>query len=95
MKCARRWGSVTSDPNLAGGIHLAERLRTVFSASRIPSGEGKGSVRTTASFGVACAAAVHPGCSRVLRDLIVAADKLMYEARRGGRDCVRALGLDA
>jgi PleD family two-component response regulator len=28
-----------------------------------------------------------------LRDLIAAADKLMYDAKRGGRDCVRALQL--
>ena len=27
----------------------------------------------------------------ILEDLIAAADKLMYEAKRGGRDCVRSM----
>ena len=80
--------------DLAGGVHLAERLRTRFAASTVSAPDGIGRVATTASFGVAC---VRPGGlarEHALRDLIAAADKLMYDAKRGGRDCVRALQLD-
>jgi diguanylate cyclase (GGDEF)-like protein len=71
--------------DLDGGIHLAERLRTRFADTRV------GDVSTTASFGVASIDAGSRDAGRVLRDLIAAADKLMYDAKRGGRDRVCAL----
>jgi diguanylate cyclase (GGDEF)-like protein len=73
--------------DLDGGIHLAERLRTRFADTRV------GDVSTTASFGVASIDAGSRDAGRVLRDLIAAADKLMYDAKRGGRDRVCALRL--
>ena len=76
--------------DLEGGIHLAERLRTHFADT---AADGAGRVRTTASFGVASAHVANTGEGRVLRDLISAADKLMYDAKRGGRNCVQALHL--
>jgi diguanylate cyclase (GGDEF)-like protein len=80
--------------DLAGGVQLAERLRTRFAASSVPAPDGEGRVATTASFGVACVRAGVAVRDHALRDLIAAADKLMYDAKRGGRDCVRALQLD-
>ncbi|MCS0579999.1 GGDEF domain-containing protein [Massilia pinisoli] len=76
-----------------GGIRLAERLRTRFAATGVAAGDGTTLVRTTASFGVACADSGSDDADRVLRDLIAAADKLMYDAKRGGRDRVCALRL--
>jgi diguanylate cyclase (GGDEF)-like protein len=76
--------------DLEGGIRLAERLRARFAATGVAPGDGADLVRTTASFGVACAE-VGDG---VLRDLIAAADKLMYDAKRAGRDRVCARRLD-
>lgn len=79
--------------DLAGGVRLAERLRTRFAASSVPAPDGDGRVATTASFGVACMPSGAAVGDHALRDLIAAADKLMYDAKRGGRDCVRALQL--
>jgi diguanylate cyclase (GGDEF)-like protein len=76
--------------DLEGGIHLAERLRTRFADTSVPTDDGTEHVRTTASFGVACADLAADGGHHVLRDLIAVADKLMYDAKRGGRDRVHA-----
>jgi len=85
--------AILPETDLAGGVHLAERLRGAFSASSIPCSSGAGAVRTTASFGVACARFSRDAGRNTLRDLIAAADQLMYEAKRNGRDCVQALQL--
>ena len=85
-------GAITAEPP-TGGVRLAERLRTRFASTAIAVGDGDTYVRTTASFGVACTDPATGGGERVLRDLIAAADKLMYEAKRAGRDRVCALCL--
>jgi diguanylate cyclase (GGDEF)-like protein len=72
--------------DLDGGIRLAERLRTRFAET----GVGADDVRTTASFGVACTELAAGAGDQALGDLIAAADQLMYDAKRGGRDRVRA-----
>ena len=76
--------------DLDGGIHLAERLRTRFADTSVMTDDGTEHVRTTASFGVACADPAADGGHHVLRDLIAVADKLMYDAKRDGRDRVHA-----
>jgi diguanylate cyclase (GGDEF)-like protein len=76
--------------DLDGGIKLAERLRTRFADTSIMTEDGTEHVRTTASFGVACADLTAGAGDHVLRDLIAVADKLMYDAKRGGRDRVHA-----
>ena len=76
--------------DLDGGIHLAERLRARFADTSVVTDDGAEHVRTTASFGVACADLAADGGHHVLRDLIAVADKLMYDAKRGGRDRVHA-----
>jgi diguanylate cyclase (GGDEF)-like protein len=83
--------AILPDTGLDGGILLAERLRTRFAASSTPSADGRGRIRTTASFGVASASPADERAGTTLQDLISAADKLMYEAKRSGRDCVRAM----
>jgi diguanylate cyclase (GGDEF)-like protein len=86
--------AVLPDTNLDGGVRLAERLRTGFAATSVPAPDGAAHVTTTASFGVACIPGDMSDQHHALRDLIAAADKLMYDAKRAGRDCVRALQLD-
>ena len=76
--------------DLDGGVRLAERLRTRFADTSIMTDDGTEHVRTTASFGVACADLTDGAADHVLRDLIAVADKLMYDAKRGGRDRVHA-----
>jgi diguanylate cyclase (GGDEF)-like protein len=85
--------AILPETGLQGGTQLAERLRATFAATCTPSANGGDSVCTTASFGVACADFTHDADHDTLRELISAADKLMYEAKRSGRDCVRALQL--
>jgi diguanylate cyclase (GGDEF)-like protein len=82
------------ETDLAGGLQLAERMRASFAASAVPSMHGDASMRTTASFGVATVDFANDGGRHTIRDLISAADKLMYDAKRAGRDRVRALQLD-
>jgi diguanylate cyclase (GGDEF)-like protein len=77
--------------SLEEGVAFAERLRARFAASATPSTDGRDGIRTTASFGVAAAVMPGGGDGPLLQDLIAAADKLMYEAKRSGRDCVRAM----
>jgi diguanylate cyclase (GGDEF)-like protein len=84
--------AILPDTGLEGGIRFAERLRTRFAATAIPSTDGS-KMSTTASFGVASAELSDEGAGHTLHELISAADKLMYEAKRGGRDCVRSMQL--
>jgi diguanylate cyclase (GGDEF)-like protein len=85
--------AILPDTGLEGGIGFAERLRTRFAATASPSSDGSSQVSTTASFGVASAELSDEGAGHTLHDLISAADRLMYEAKRGGRDCVRSMQL--
>jgi diguanylate cyclase (GGDEF)-like protein len=80
--------------SLDDGVRLAEQLRTRFAAASTPSAGERGRIMTTASFGVAAAALPHEGAAPTLADLIAAADKLMYDAKRSGRNCVRAMRVD-
>jgi diguanylate cyclase len=82
--------AILPDTDLDGGIHLAERLRARFADTSVATDDGTEHVRTTASFGVACADFAAGARDHLLRDLIAVADKLMYDAKRGGRDRVHA-----
>ena len=66
--------------------------RAAFAIARIPYGDTK--LATTASFGVvgadfAASQAITP------QSLIAVADDLMYDAKRGGRNQVRARQIEA
>jgi diguanylate cyclase (GGDEF)-like protein len=75
------------------GIRLAERLRTTFGATSLLAGDGLTRLQATASFGVACIHLPHSTSDDPLRDAIAAADDLMYQAKRNGRDRVEYLQL--
>jgi len=72
---------------LDGALELAERVRVAFAAQRIRIGDVE--LSTTASFGVA---SVDFGSTQAVtpQALIAAADELMYDAKRAGRNRVRA-----
>jgi diguanylate cyclase (GGDEF)-like protein len=72
----------------SGAVAVAERIRQEILALEIPHGDGPDGV-VSASFGVTTVAA---GEETQLRpaDLIARADACLYEAKRGGRNMVRA-----
>lgn len=79
--------------DLAGGIRLAERLRVTFAATEVVSNDGATRLRATASFGVATVDLAQLAFDAPLRRLILAADELMYQAKRNGRDRIESLQL--
>ncbi len=75
---------VLPETALEGGVMLAERLRRALSESAVLP-----DARVTASIGVA-SANFAVDAPRSLREMISSADQLLYEAKNGGRNQVRA-----
>ncbi len=68
-----------------GALAAAERLRTEVESLRVSVGDGD-QIVMTASFGVATAS----GRAANAHELLAAADAALYDAKRSGRNCVRA-----
>lgn len=73
---------VLPQTDLNGATRLAERLRAGIEALAIPRLSGGGSMRVTASIGVASL----PESGGDVERLIAAADAALYEAKRGGKN---------
>ncbi|HZV65199.1 MAG TPA: GGDEF domain-containing protein [Telluria sp.] len=80
---------VLPDTPLHGGQELAERLRRGFAAAPTQVQDGA-PIAATASFGVVTVDCGAPGQTPSQRALVGAADELMYQAKHGGRNQVRA-----
>lgn len=83
-----RWGGeefliVLPETTLEGAIEAAERIRTAFAALEFTGTAGE--VRMTASFGVA-----HFVSGSEAHELVSAADQALYEAKRRGKNRVKA-----
>ncbi|WP_137172741.1 GGDEF domain-containing protein [Massilia sp. HP4] len=82
---------ILPETGLAGGVALAARMRAAFAASNTTvDGEP---VPTSASFGVAAFDFSRPGLGITLPDLILAADRQLYVAKRHGRNRVESIEL--
>ena len=78
---------ILPETQLDGAVELAERVRTAFAAQRIEIGGL--ALGATASFGVV-GADFGGGHAVTPQGMIALADQLMYEAKHGGRNQVRA-----
>jgi diguanylate cyclase (GGDEF)-like protein len=67
-----------------GAAQLAERMREAVEWLRVPRVAGRGSLRVTASFGVAAV----PESASDGGELVAAADAALYRAKRGGKNRV-------
>jgi diguanylate cyclase (GGDEF)-like protein len=68
--------------DLEGAYNLAERVRAGIEELALPLLDGDGTLRVTASFGVATL----PGSADDMRDLVAAADEALYRAKRAGKN---------
>jgi diguanylate cyclase (GGDEF)-like protein len=68
--------------DLQGAYNLAERVRTGIEELDLPLLDGEGTVRVTASCGVATL----PGSAYDMRSLVEAADEALYKAKRTGKN---------
>lgn len=71
--------------DLAGAVHLAEKIRMAVESTRLIIGENMRPVNVTVSVGVAL-------YSGDRRNLFVEADKALYEAKDAGKNCVVIAG---
>jgi diguanylate cyclase (GGDEF)-like protein len=78
---------ILPETRLDGAVELAERVRAAFAAQPIDVGDAQ--LGTTASFGVV-GADFSAGNVVTPHGMIALADQLMYEAKHGGRNQVRA-----
>lgn len=76
---------ILPETDLTGGVRLAERLRDGLAQH----------IGTTASFGVVTLACAPDSQAPSAATLVNAADRLLYQAKHAGRNCVRAAMLDA
>jgi diguanylate cyclase (GGDEF)-like protein len=80
---------VLPNTDLEGAYNLAERVRAGIEGLTLPLLDGDGTLRVTASFGVATL----PGSAEDMRGLVAAADEALYRAKRAGKNrTVRAEG---
>jgi diguanylate cyclase (GGDEF)-like protein len=85
--CARYGGEemaiLLPQTDAVGAREVAERLRVLLNAQ--PARVGTRDIEVTASFGVA----TYPVSATSRDDLFPAADRALYAAKRGGRNCVK------
>lgn len=76
----------------AGAQRVAERIRAELAGLALPHEGSSAGPRVTVSIGLV---AVPPGCPAEIKDVLRAADALLYQAKAAGRDRVCARTLEA
>jgi diguanylate cyclase (GGDEF)-like protein len=69
-----------------GAVEVGERVRSRIEAEEIPLVSGKGTIKVTASIGMATL----PGSANDVETLVAAADAALYESKRAGKNRVTA-----
>jgi len=85
---------VLPQTDLAGAQALAERIRLAFAGAAVPAEDGT-PVAATASFGIAAVPAPPAVPPASFEALIGAADEQLYAVKRGGRNGVRGVVVNA
>ena len=80
--------SISESLDLEGAYHLAERVREGIESLALPLPDNQGTLRVTASLGVASL----PRGAGDPRDLLARADAALYEAKRSGKNKVCRAG---
>ncbi len=75
------------ETDLDGGIVVAEKLREAIESTKIPLGGGR-VIQVTISIGLASLEETEDGEPQTSRDLIENADRVLYQAKRAGRNRV-------
>jgi diguanylate cyclase (GGDEF)-like protein len=94
LDTAARYGGeelavILPQTDAAGAELLAERMRVAVEALQVRRVAGRGTLRVTASFGVAAV----PESARDRAGLIAAADAALYAAKRAGKNRVKRAGM--
>jgi diguanylate cyclase (GGDEF)-like protein len=72
--------------DLGGAFNLAERVRAQIEDLELPLLDGHGTLKLTASFGVATLPSTDGSGVAKMPELIAAADEALYRAKRAGKN---------
>ena len=82
------FAAILPHTNLGGALHVAETLRSNIESMKLPHEKSQITDHITISIGVAT---LKPSKGNFYSELIELADKALYEAKKNGRNRVRAI----